>query len=379
MRVPIASRLIERPWLLASVVWLLPTLFAAVQASLQWRLHGWDPPSWRQWLFSGGDWLVYALVTPIIFAVSHRWPVQRPRIARHLWLHIGFAVLFCVCWAVSGKLLDVGLAWLFEPTAFARLVDPSNRRTVAIDVVSWILTTLPFGVIVYFCIAGMAHAFDFFMRTAERERQLAKMSEQLADARLAALQSQVNPHFLFNTLNTVIVRARDGDTAGTVDMVERLSALLRRTLDRGRGARVALADELDLVNQYVAIEQARFSDRLRVEMDLAHDALPIAVPGFSVQHLVENAIRHGIARKADAGRVTISARRDNDHLVIVVSDDGPGVTSEVTPPSRGLWNTRERLRALYGDEALLSIERGLDGGTVATLRVPWRAHVESSQ
>lgn len=355
-----------RPALLVSAIWIAPTVLAVVQDVLQNWLHGEPLPPLHRLLFSGLDWLVYAILTPPIFAIVHRWPIVRPRVASRVRLHLLIALLFCVAWAVSGKLLQLAIGLLVDARALEEGLAP-------VDWASWILTTLPFGVIVYFCVAGIAHAIWYFTEATEREVQLAKVSEQLAGARFAALEAQVNPHFLFNTLNTIAVRARDGDTPGTVRMVEQLSDLLRRTLTRHRASEVALDDELDLVRQYLAIEQARFSDRLRPVFDIDDAVLSAAVPSFSVQHLAENAVRHGIARRSEAGRLTISARREADMLVVDVEDDGLGVDeARVLPDGRGIANTRERLRALYGDRAALTLARAPEGGTRATLRVPYR-------
>jgi LytS/YehU family sensor histidine kinase len=219
----------------------------------------------------------------------------------------------------------------------------------------------------------MAHAVRYFTEAREREVEMARLSEQLAGARLSALQAQLNPHFLFNTLNTIAVRARDGDGAGTARMVEQLSDVLRRTLTRHRANEVALQEELDLIEQYLAIEQARFSDRLRPAFEIDPAARGAAVPGFAVQHLVENAIRHGIARKSGAGALKISAARVADTLELSVEDDGPGFGGEArVGPGHGIDNTRQRLRALHGARASLTFERPAGGGARATLRVPWR-------
>ena len=204
----------------------------------------------------------------------------------------------------------------------------------------------------------MAHAVRYFLEAREREVQLARLSEQLAGARFSALQAQLNPHFLFNTLNTIAVRARDGDGVGTARMVEQLSDVLRRTLSRHRANEVALQDELDLVEQYLAIEQARFSDRLRPSFDVDPAARAAAVPSFALQHLVENAIRHGIARRAGAGLLRVSARRAGDSLEIAVEDDGAGFDSDATArPGHGIENTRERLRALYGSRRVAHVRQ----------------------
>src|SRR5439155_21292705 len=159
---------------------------------------------------------------------------------------------------------------------------------------------------VYLCVVGIEHAIRYFVEVREREVQLARLSEQLSDARFAALQAQVNPHFLFNTLNTIAVLVRDDDRTGAVRIVEQLSDVLRRTLSRHRTNEVTLAEELDLVRQYLAIEQARFSDRLRPDFVIEGAVASAAVLSFAVQHLVENAIRHGIARRSDAGYVAVA-------------------------------------------------------------------------
>jgi LytS/YehU family sensor histidine kinase len=222
-------------------------------------------------------------------------------------------------------------------------------------------------------VTGLAHAIRFFAQSSEREVQLARLAEQLAGARFAALEAQVNPHFLFNTLNTIAVRARDGDTAGTVWMVEQLSDLLRRTLRRHRASEVRLEEELDLVDQYLAIEQARFPDRLHPVVDIDDAVRDAAIPGFALQHLVENAIRHGIAKRSDAGQIEIAARRTGDILEVSVADDGTGIDEEAAlPPGRGIANTRERLRGMYADRASLDLAPRAGGGTIARLRVPYR-------
>jgi two-component system, LytTR family, sensor kinase len=165
---------------------------------------------------------------------------------------------------------------------------------------------------------------------------------------------------------------RDGDRAGAVRIVELLSDVLRRTLSRHQSNEVALDDELELVRQYLAIEQARFPDRLRATFDVTPGIGAAAVPGFAVQHLVENAIRHGIARREEAGQLAVTARRDGERLVVTVTDDGPGIAAISPPAGHGIANTRERLAALHGDRASLAVERVAAGGTIATMITPYR-------
>jgi two-component system, LytTR family, sensor kinase len=290
-------------------------------------------------------------------------------------IQMGFALLFCVAWAVGGKLLDLGIMAAIEPSRITKGIADAGDQLVpmlATNVFGWILGTIPFGVVVYATVTGMAHAISYFNVARDREVQVARLSEQLTGARFAALQAQLNPHFMFNTLNTIAVLVRDGDRAGAVRIVEQLSEVLRRTLGRHQSNEVALGDELELVRQYLAIEQARFSDRLRVEIDIDPALASAAVPSFALQHLVENAVRHGIARRPEASRVRVSARRVGSQVEFIVSDDGPGLVSTTTLPGHGLENTRERLRALYGDRASLALTAAPGGGTLATLNVPWR-------
>jgi two-component system, LytTR family, sensor kinase len=361
-----------RPWMAVSLMWLVPAAFGAIDRLAQVRFRGDPPPTTGDLIWAGGDWLVYAFLNPIIFWIAGRWPIARPHLASRTALHLAISVLFCAAWALAGTALRLAIGFVFNHDPFGG--DPSGQswRAIGTFAISWIFTTLPFGVVVYLGMVGMAHAIRYFTLARDREVQLARTSEQLADARLSALQAQVNPHFLFNTLNTIAVRARDGDTVGTVSMVEQLSDLLRRTLSRARGVEVRLDEEVELVRGYLAIEQARFSDRLRSTFSVDAGVLDAAVPSFSVQHLVENAVRHGIARRQGAGRIGVTARRDDDRLVVTVEDDGAGIGEADAPPAHGIANTRERLRVLYGPAASLQVERAHPLGTVAILRVPWR-------
>src|SRR2546430_9745119 len=362
--------------MLVSAAWILPALFAAINRIAQTRLQGWDPVTVRDLLWSSGDWFLYAFLSPGVFAVSRRWPMARPHLTRRVVLHLAIALLFCVAWATGGRLLALLLDLAFTPNAVHAAMQAGASQfwhKAGVDWLSWIFFTLPSGVAVYVCIVGIEHAIRYFTEGRKREVQLAGVSEQLAEARFSALQAQVNPHFLFNTLNTIAVLVRDNDRQAAVRIVEQLSEVLRSTLSGHRANEVTLGEELELVRQYVAIEQARFSDRLRPEFRIDDSLLSAAMPSFAMQHLIENAIRHGIARQPDAGQLTISVRRAAEILEVTVIDDGVGIDAEVSAPEgHGIENTRERLRALYGARAWLEIGRRTGGGTIATLRVPYR-------
>ena len=343
--------------MIVSAVWIAPAVLATISMVAQRRLQGEPPASLQELLWTGGDWLVYAVLTPPVFALSRRWPITRPHIAGRAMLHLGFALLFCVGWALSGKALQLGLGLLLNRQEVRAFVQSSGDRlwqNIGQDVLGWIFITLPFGVVVYLSLAGIAHAIRYFVEASEREVQMARLSEQLTGARLAALQSQLNPHFLFNSLNTIAVLVRDGNRATATRVIEQLSEVLRSTLSRTQAVEVSLEEELRLVRQYLAVEQARFSDRLRPAFEIDPATLSAAVPRFALQHLVENALRHGITRRTESGRVVVTARRDAGMLDLSVEDDGAGLTSTAVRAPRlasfcarsGRARPREHARAL---------------------------------
>jgi two-component system, LytTR family, sensor kinase len=357
--------------MIVSAAWIVPAVFAVINRIAQARLQGWEPATLRELLFEFGDWLLYGLLTPGVFAISKHWPLQRPYLKRRILLHLIMSLLFCVAWATAGQLLRLILVTIFAPQLIQQAGGQFWSR-LGLEWLSWIFITLPFGVAVYLCVVGIEHATRYFFDAREREVQVARLSEQLSSARFAALQAQLNPHFLFNTLNTITVLVRDNERQSAVRIIEHLSELLRSTLTRHQANEVTLGEELEVVRQYVAIEQARFSDRLRPEFRIPDALMSAAVPSFALQQLVENAIRHGIARQPDAGLLLITAERDAGLLQLTVIDDGIGIDPSMPPPpGHGIENTRERLRALYGANASLEVTRRAEGGTIAILRVPY--------
>jgi len=342
--------------------WLVPALLSGFNTYVQNRLEG-NPPDWRWVLFSSVDWMLYAVLTPVVFRASRRFPLERRHLARNIAIHVAGALGMCVAWAALGTLLRLGI---FPPAADA------TAQKVWLGFVSWIFTTLPFGVGVYFALVGIQHSFFYFAQARERETQAARLAAQLSEARLGALRMQLNPHFLFNSLNAVTVLVRDGNTAAASRMLELLSGVLRQVLRTDETHEAALSSELEFLERYLAIEQVRFSDRLRPRIEVDPAIGRAAVPRFLLQPLVENALRHGIARRADAGLVLVSARRDGGQLVLAVRDDGPGLPATPAAGSGvGLSNTRARLAALYGGAATLELANAEGGGAIATVRLPY--------
>jgi two-component system LytT family sensor kinase len=345
--------------MLVSLAWLGPALLGFVTSLGEAHIFG-MPLDLRAAFFYGSDWLLYAVLTPGVFFFARRWPITRPHLVSRTVLHIALSVIFSALWAGGGTVLKL----LLQPNSF--------QHGVAQYAAGWFVGTLPFGCALYLGMVGVEHAIRYFTEARAREVQMMRLSEQLTTARLSSLKAQLNPHFLFNALNTIAVLMREGDSAGATRVIEQLSDVLRLTLSRNSENEVTLEDELELVREYLEVEGARFSDRLRPTFDVDADTLFAAVPSFALQHLVENAIRHGIARRSDAGRIVISARREGDLLEVTVTDDGPGIGKGITElDGHGLANTRERLRTLYGDRASLEVTAAPGGGTIARLRVPF--------
>jgi two-component system, LytTR family, sensor kinase len=222
----------------------------------------------------------------------------------------------------------------------------------------------------YFVILFGYYAFHYYAKYRDRELSASQLEARLSQAQLQALKMQINPHFLFNTLNT-ISSLMYTDTAAADAMMTRLSELLRLTLDK-EGQEVTLREEIDLLQRYLDIERIRFEERLHVTMDVEPAALEGRLPNFSLQPIVENAIRHGIAARPEGGRLDISATRGERMLEIRLRDDGPGLASEdARREGIGVANTRARLAQLYGSDHRFEMVNAPGGGLLVTIAVPF--------
>lgn len=233
---------------------------------------------------------------------------------------------------------------------------------------------VPFDALVYAGLLVVGVALTHYRRAQARGRRAAALEAALSKAQLQVLQTQINPHFLFNALNT-ISSLTETDPATTRRLLARLSSLLRRSLDSSGQLETSLAEEVGFVRQYLEIMQMRYGDRLHVTIDVppAHDAA--LLPAFTLQPLVENALKHGTARLDTPGVVRVAARRDGADLVVTVDDNGPGGPSSALEESCGvgLSNVRSRLEQLYGPQGTLSLTTSGPNasGTRAVLRLPY--------
>lgn len=304
------------------------------------------------------DWYVWGLLSLLIIPLARRYRVEHKVFARNVGIHIGLALLFagahlvldCVCSAFVGMF-------------------PLQKIRVAI--VHNFPLFYHWNVLVYFAIVALVQLFEQQRRAEERALRTSQLEAKLAQAQLSAIRSQLNPHFLFNTLNAISTLVHK-DAAAADRMVVRLGDLLRFVTKASDEQQIPLQAELDLLRMYLDIQQIRFGDSLTVEVDVRPEAHAALVPPLILQPLVENAIVHGVAKRASGGRIRVLARRDGDRLRLVVEDNGPGLPAGGPAESRiGLGNTRARLSLLYGERQSFDLENSDEGGVRAEIALPF--------
>jgi signal transduction histidine kinase len=240
------------------------------------------------------------------------------------------------------------------------------------------LVAIPLGTLMYDGFVLLAWSLLYYgindWLVIERERERATRAEAMAqEARLRALQSQLEPHFLFNTLNAISTLVVEGQNAAATRMIARLSDFLRLTLDTVETPEISVAEELEFVQRYLEIEQVRFGERLRVTIAAEPDAMQGLVPALVLQPLVENAVKHGVLPRELGGSVAVNIAKNNGRLHISVVDDGPGLPKDqAIAHGVGLSNTSARLAELYGDTAQFSLEPSPGGGVSAIIELPFR-------
>jgi len=305
-------------------------------------------------------WLLLLPFLPLVLMLAESKPLDRGRWTANLPPHL-VATLFLV---LIHQLLSARVVSWLQPNPPIPLIP------------FWIkLITFRLAVdaLVYWTIVGGVHAARATREAREREQTAARLETSLAEARLAALREQLQPHFLFNSLNAVSTLALRGDRDAVTQALTTLSELLRMTLEIHRTQELPLAEELAFLDRYLELQQLRFGDRLTVVRLVEEEALDAAVPAMLTQPLVENALRHGIEREPGAGRVEIRASRSTDQLVIEVRDSGPGfVAAAGIREGIGLTNTRARLAGLYGGRAQLECGDAPGGGGEVRITLPYR-------
>jgi len=342
-------------WVFAASFWGVFGFVSGVQVWISMISHGHYVPLllgyhvlvWQGWL----------LPTMVILWLARRWPVVPPK-----WLNV-LVHLFAFC--VIAVLHNIW--WMFLLIAL-KPYDRMNAEVSELDIGQILWSRLSLEWTLYLVVLGAAIAVDYYERYRERSIRAAQLEASLAEARLHALELQIQPHFLFNTMNAIsaLVRNRRNDEA--VQMLAGLSELLRYTLDHAGHQHVALEEELAVLRRYLEIQHMRFPDRMSFSIDVSDEAARAAVPALLLQPLAENAVRHGIDVSAAAGVVEVRAFRSGARLQVEIFNSGK--IADATRLGIGLRNTRERLQHLYGDAATFELANA-NGGVLASLSIPW--------
>jgi signal transduction histidine kinase len=405
-------------WLwLAALVWS-----AVVGLALWWLADGSGGPS--VWVFRESDlnqpafgeklqaifrgelglqrtypWLLFG---PFVALLAWHFPLERERLRRNLPLNVAACLAFvwsCQALDLTARMSRANVVVVSPDRAPGRIPLDGNdslrpgpppgrfpRQFRRAGPRPWSLRYVVLDLLAYGAISGLVHSVNFYGRLRERERRALVLEAHLAKARLGALQAQLQPHFLFNSLNAITTLLRRDPRLAETTLVA-LSELLRLALSQSEKQETALRDELEFVRRYLEIQRTRFGDKLQVEEDLNPQALNCRVPTLVLQPLVENAIRHGIEPADRPGTVRLGAARRDGRLVLTVEDDGVGLPdgiagtgvlgSSALPSSRvsgtgiGLANLRDRLQALYGDRQRLELRPRAGGGVIVRVEVPW--------
>jgi signal transduction histidine kinase len=348
-------------WLWIATAWFAFALFDATKTVGVMRAEGMHHNWPVLFVLEMLSWLPWATATAVIFWLGQRPPLAwRPNAA---WL---LHTAACISTGLVSSAWTALLVIDFRP--FGAPQPPGFLQHWLTNFYDGLPTTIVF----YALILMVRGALDSRERLAAQKMEVAQLNEQLANAHLNALRHQIEPHFLFNALNAVAGLVREGRAEAAADMIASLSDFLRRTLDASARQEVQLGDEAEFVQRYLAIQQARFAERLRFDIEIPDELRSASVPNLILQPLVENAVKHGIAKRKDGGTVRVAASASGNMLMLSVSNDGPVLSAQWDCGERGIGvsNVRSRLRGLYGARSTFDIRNRLAGGVQVSIAIP---------
>lgn len=350
-------------WRWIAALWCAGGLFDASQAVLILRFAHGSQQSWLPvFATEMATWLPWALATPWIMGLARRHPFIRGTTLRSVAIHVAaFATIGAIAegWTAT-------LQVLFNPWGSRRPPDFWD---------SW-STTLVYHVLIcliaYALILTVTYLVDSRDNVARQKTETARLNEELSKAQLAALRQQMEPHFMFNALNSIAGLVRDHRNDAAVSMIVGLSEFLRRATTDSHRAQVTLAEEVEYLQRYVDIQKVRFGERLQVSVDIPADLLDAQVPSLLLQPLVENAIKHGVATRVVGGNVRVTGVRKDGSVFLSVYNDSPSFPEDwpTTRAGVGLANLRTRLQILHGDASELQVRRAGTDGVEVVVTVP---------
>ncbi|MCU1302546.1 MAG: signal transduction histidine kinase, LytS [Candidatus Sulfotelmatobacter sp.] len=350
------------PWIAA--IWSGIGLFDATQTVFVMRAEGMHHAWSHLFISLLLSWLPWALATPLVLRLSRHYPPAHWRRFSTWGAHIG------AC-AVIGLVYGGWIASLEE------LLNPwAQSPGPDLFMPLWLhkfYNNLLSDLILYGVILLVSYMLDSRERLATHRTETARLNEQLSKAQLNALRRQIEPHFLFNTLNAIAGLVREKRNDAAVNMIAGLSDFLRRVVQDSERQRVPLVEELEFAQKYLDIEKVRFAERLQISVDVPGDLFPAQVPSLILQPMVENAVKHGIAKRVQGGAIRIAASRSNGKITLSVHNNGPSLPAEweQTQSGVGMSNVRTRLQGLYGSEFELSLKNDAAGGVTASVSIPF--------
>lgn len=354
-------------WLAIIAVWAVIGVIYAAPIYLEVRAENMEHAAWR--VFSWGilTWLAWAPLTPAMIWLARRFSLIGAAWKKSLLVHLPAFLLMSMAHSAAATAITLTIKPFDNmgesPMSFwPRFVSRFQ---------GWLVSDLW----VYGAVIGICYALDYYGKYREREFVATRLEAQLAQAQLESLRMQLHPHFLFNTLNSIVGLVRDHKNQAAVNMLVGLGDLLRHTLEHSSRQEVELREELNFIKLYLTIQEMRFSDRLRVELDIDPATSKALVPNLILQPLTENALRHGIGRSAASGLVGIRSSAEDGNLRLTVYDNGAGLPDDWQMKGSagiGLANTAARLQQLYDDDHQFDIRNRDSGGVEVVILMPLR-------
>lgn len=356
---PTATR---RGWFWIIAIWTGIGVFDATQTVIGMRAEGMHHAWMRLFWMSFFSWLPWLLATPLILRIGRAYsPTQLRPLTKWFW-HLA------ACLAIG--LVAAGWNAAFEVALNPFLKDPSPGPFLAVWMIRFWHGLLG-SLILYAFVLVVGHVLESRERLALQQTESARLNEQLSKAQLQALRRQIEPHFLFNTLNGISGLIRENRNEDAVGMIASLSAMLRRAIDDSNRVEVQLSEEIEFLEKYLEIQKMRFADRLSVLVEVPRELMAARVPSLILQPMVENAVKHGIAKRAQGGAIQIGAQRLNGTLTIRIANDGPSLAYGWRSGT-GISNVRSRLKTLYGNRFDFEMENRSHGGVEVRLSVPYK-------
>lgn len=349
-------------WRWIAALWVAGALFEAAQSVLFMRAIG-RQHAWLIFATELASWVPWALATPLVIGLARRHEIIHNRTLQGTAVHV---VVFAAISLVAETWFVV-LQVLFNPWDYPQ--QPAFMDAWRASLLFQALTYL----IVYALILTITYVMDARERMARQMMETARLSEALSNSQLAALRQQMEPHFMFNTLHSITGLVRDHENDAAVSMIVGLSEFLRRGLEDSHRSQVTLQEEAEYLQRYLDIQKIRFGGRLNMSMNIPADLLRARVPSLLLQPLVENAIKHGIAKRAEGGNVRVTGALSGGQVYLTVYNDGPDspADAKATHTGVGLRNLRTRLQILHGDRTELQLKHTETGAVEVTVVLPF--------